>query len=235
MAQVTETRSTQNRLYRVLLADGSPMFRRGLTGLLAGARAGYNGHAELEVVGEARDAGEVLEEARRLRPDVVVLDAGLPGGFAQAADELLREAPEVSILALSSAGSMAEAARALGGGASGYVLKDAEPELLVAAIIAAAHGYAVSPRAIMHEIGRAGTSFNQQQQLDGLSPREFQVLRDLADGMTTKMLAGRMGISEKTVRNHIASMYAKLGLHDRSQLVRYAIQRGLCRPLEDPR
>ncbi|MBO0745458.1 MAG: response regulator transcription factor [Candidatus Dormibacteraeota bacterium] len=224
MAQVTESRPTQTRVYRVLLADGSPMFRRGLSGLL-------NGHAELEVVGEAGEAAEVLRAARRLRPDVVVLDAGIPGGCEEAAGELLEQAPEVAILTLSSTGSTAEAARALGGGASGYVLKEAEPELLAAAIIAAAHGYAVSPRPMMHEIGRAGTSFNQQQQVNGLSPREFQVLRDLADGMTTKMLAGRMGISEKTVRNHIASMYAKLGLHDRSQLVRYAIQRGLCRPL----
>lgn len=225
MAQVTESRPIQARLYRVLLADGSPRFRRGLSGLLSG-------HAELEVVGEAGDAMEVLRAARRLRPDVVVVDAGIPGGCEEASGELLRQAPDVSILTLTSTASAAEAARALGAGASGYVLKEAEPELLVAAIIAAAHGYAVSPRPIMCEIGRARSSLEHQQQVDGLSPREFQVLRDLADGMTTKMLAGRMGISEKTVRNHIASMYAKLGLHDRSQLVRYAIQRGLCRPLD---
>ena len=225
MAQVTGIRPTHARPYRVLLADRSPMFRRGLTGLL-------NGHAELEVVGEAGNATEALRAARRLRPDVIVVDAGIPGGSEEAADELRRQAPDVSVLTLSSTGSTAEAARALGGGASGYVLKEAEPELLVAAIIAAAHGYAISPRPIMHEIGRAGTSLGQRQQVNGLSPREFQVLRDLADGMTTRMLAGRMGISEKTVRNHIASMYAKLGLHDRSQLVRYAIQRGICRPLD---
>lgn len=227
MAQVTESRPAQARVYRVLLADGSPMFRRGLTGLL-------NGHPELEVVGVAGDATEALRAARRLRPDVVVVDAGIPGGSQEAACELLQAAPDLSILTLSSTGSTAEAARALDGAGSGYVLKEAEPELLVAAIIAAAHGYAVSPRPIMNAIGRAGSSLTHQQQVDGLSPREFQVLLDLADGMTTKMLAGRMGISEKTVRNHIASLYAKLGLHDRSQLVRYAIQRGLCGPIDSP-
>jgi len=226
MAEVTGSRAEQTRLYRVLVADGSPVFRRGLTGLL-------NAHPELEVVGEASDAAGMLQDARDLRPDVIVVDVAIPGGSDQAAGELLRQAPGVSILALSSAGAMVEATRALGDGTSGYVLKEAEPELLVAAIIAAAHGYSVSPRPIMHELGRAGTPLNHHhQQLDGLSPREFEVLRDLADGMTTKMLAARLGISEKTVRNHIASMYAKLGLHDRSQLVRYAIQKGLSRPLD---
>jgi DNA-binding NarL/FixJ family response regulator len=219
-------RPTQTRMYRVLVADGSPMFRRGLTGLL-------NTHPEMEVVGEASDAGELLQGARELSPDVVVVDAAIPGGSEEAAGELLSQVPGVSILTLSATGSMVEATRALGGGTSGYVLKEAEPELLVAAIIAAAHGYAVSPRPIMHEMGRAGNPLSHHHQLlDGLSPREFEVLRDLADGMTTKMLANRLGISEKTVRNHIASMYAKLGLHDRSQLVRYAIQKGLSRPLE---
>ncbi len=202
------------------------MFRRGLTGLL-------NNHPEVEVVGEASDAAGLLQGARERRPDVAVVDAAIPGGSEEAASELRRQAPGTSILTLSSTGSMMEATRALGGGTSGYVLKEAEPELLVAAIIAAAHGYAVSPRLIMHEIGRAGNPLGHHHQLlDGLSPREFQVLRDLADGMTTKLLADRLGISEKTVRNHIASMYAKLGLHDRSQLVRYAIQKGLSRPLE---
>ena len=226
MAEGRGARPAQTRLYRVLIADGSPMFRRGLTGLL-------NGHPELDVVGEASDAGELRESARELHPDVVVVDAAIPGGTEEAAGELMREAPGVSILMLSATGSMVEATRALGGGTSGYVLKEAEPELLVAAIIAAAHGYAVSPRPIMHEMGRAGNPLGHHYQLlDGLSPREFEVLRDLADGMTTKMLANRLGISEKTVRNHIASMYAKLGLHDRSQLVRYAIQKGLAHPLQ---
>ncbi|MGH7911739.1 MAG: response regulator transcription factor, partial [Candidatus Dormibacteraceae bacterium] len=208
------------------LADGSAMFRRGLTGLL-------DGHPEVVVVGEATDAPQAVELARRLRPAVVVIDAEIPGGSEAAVDELGRQVPGVAILMLSSSGSMVEATRALSAGTSGYVLKQAEPELLVAAIIAAAHGYAVSPRPIMREIGRAGNPLNQHHLLlDGLSPREFEVLRDLAEGMTTKMLAKRLGISEKTVRNHVASMYAKLGLHDRSQLVRYAIQKGLTRPLE---
>lgn len=227
MAQATtESRPARTRVYRVLVADGSAMFRRGLTGLLAG-------HAELEVVGEAANATEALEMARTLRPDVAVVDSAIPGGCDSTGADLLREVPGASVLTLSASGSMMEATRALGGGTSGYVLKDAEPELLVAAIIAAAHGYAVSPRPIMYEMGRVGNPLNPHHQLlDGLSPREFEVLRDLADGMTTKMLANQLGISEKTVRNHIASMYSKLGLHDRSQLVRYAIQKGLSRPLE---
>jgi DNA-binding NarL/FixJ family response regulator len=215
--------------YRVLVADGSAMFRRGLSGLL-------DGHPDLEVVGEATDYADLIEQVTRLRPAVAVVDAALPGGGDAACCELLRRFPGICILMLSASGSMVEATRSLGSGSSGYVLKDAEPELLMAAIVAAANGYAISPRPIMREIGLAGNPLEQHHLvLDGLSPREFEVLRDLAAGMTTKMLAHQLGISEKTVRNHIASMYAKLGLHDRPQLVRYAIQKGLAGPAtEDP-
>ncbi len=195
------------------------MVRRALAGLLSG-------HEALEVVGQAADAVELLGSARELRPDVVVVDAQIPGRFEEVSEELLRELPGVSILTLNSSASMFDLSRALGSGASGYVLKEAEPEVLVAAIIAAAHGYAVSPRSVMQDIGRAWEP-TPHQLPNGLSPREFDVLRHLADGLTTKALANRLDISEKTVRNHIASMYEKLGLHDRPQLVRYAIRRGL--------
>ncbi len=216
----------QRRRYRVLVADGSAMFRRGLTGLLSR-------HAELEVVGEAANARELLMAARRLHPEVVVVDEGLPGGCEEVSDEPLRQVAGVSILTLSSALSVLDAARALYDGAGGFILKEAEPELLAAAIIAAAHGYVVAPRPIMQETCRLGNPLTRPRPLvDGLSPREFEVLRGLAEGMTTKVLANGLKISQKTVRNHIASMYAKLGLCDRSQLVRYALQRGLCRPIE---
>jgi DNA-binding NarL/FixJ family response regulator len=197
------------------------MFRRGLAGLL-------RRHAELEVVGEAANASELLEVASRLRPAVVVLEAGIPGGYEEVSDELLRQVVGVSVLTLGSTLSVFHATRALFGGTSGYVLKEAEPELLAAAIVAAAHGYVVSPRAVMQETCRGRSPLTHLHHLlDGLSPREFEVLRDLATGMTTKALANRLKISEKTVRNHIASMYAKLGVHDRAQLLRYAIQKGL--------
>jgi DNA-binding NarL/FixJ family response regulator len=218
--------SRPKRLYRVLVAHGSAIFLLGLTGVLSR-------RAELEVVGEAADAGELVDTACQLRPDVVVFDAGFLGGSDEVSGELLRRLPGVAILTLSSTGSLLEATRALYAGCSGYVLEDADPELLVAAIIVAAHGYAVAPHVLMVEIARASNPLaHPQQLLGGLSPREFEVLRDLADGMTTEALAGRFGISEKTVRNHIASMYAKLGLRDRSQLVRYAIEKGLGRPLK---
>ncbi|MFZ0216046.1 MAG: response regulator transcription factor [Candidatus Dormiibacterota bacterium] len=223
---MTPSADPQNPIYRILVADASAMFRRGLTGLL-------DGHPQLQVVAEATSAQETLELAQAHRPDVAVIDVAVPGAVAEATSTLLRELPGVSILMLSSTGSMVEASRALAGGTSGYVLKQAEPEVLVAAIIAAAHGYAVTPRPVMREMGRAGNPLTPRNQLiDGLSAREFEILSDLAEGMTTKMLASRLHISEKTVRNHIASMYGKLGLHDRSQLVRYAISKGLSPPLE---
>lgn len=218
-------RPTAVRPCRVLVADGSVTFRRALIELL-------NRPAELEVVGETATAGQLLEAARRLRPTVVLVDENIPGGCEEVSGELLRQVAGVSILRLSSTMSVLQAARVLCGGTSGYVLKDAEPELLVAAIIAAAHGYVVSPRPIMQETCVIGNPLTHLHHLlDGLSLREFEVLRNLGEGLTTKVLARRLKISEKTVRNHIASMYAKLGLSDRSQLVRYAIQKGLARPV----
>lgn len=211
------------RRYRVLVAEGSTMFRRGLIGLLSGC-------VNLEVVGEAADAGELLEAACRLQPEVVVLDARILGACEGVSSEVLRRAAGVSILMLGSAASVLDTTRSLSGGSSGYVLKESEPEVLVAAIVAVAHGYAVSPRLTMQDIGRASDAAHRMP--GGLSHREFEVLRDLAGGMTTKALAGRLEISEKTVRNHIASMYAKLGLQGRPQLVRYAIRQGLSRPPE---
>lgn len=219
MARGAATPRTRSRPHRVLVAEGSVMLRRALASLLSGQEA-------LEVVGQVADARELLESARRLRPDVLLVDVQIPGQYEEVSRELLREVPGVSILTLNSSASMFDMSGALVGGTSGFVLKEAEPELLVAAIIAAAHGYAVSPRSVMQDVGRAWAT-SPQQLPNGLSPREFDVLRHLADGLTTKALANRLEISEKTVRNHIASMYEKLGLHDRPQLVRYAIRRGL--------
>jgi DNA-binding NarL/FixJ family response regulator len=213
----------RSRRYRVLVAECSTMFRRGLVGLLSGC-------GNLEVVGEAADAAQLLEAACRLQPEVVVLDARILGGSDGLSREVLRQVPGVSILTLGSTASVLDTTRSLTGGSSGYVLKESEPELLVAAIVAAAHGYAVSPRLAMREIGRASDTAHRTP--DGLSHREFEVLRDLAGGMTTKALAGHLEISEKTVRNHIASMYGKLGVQGRPQLVRYAIRQGLSRPPE---
>lgn len=224
-AHAVATPATRNGQYRVLVADGSAMFRRGLAGLLSG-------HARLEVVGEAADAAELLAAACRLQPQVVVVDAQIPGGSEGVSSALLDQVAGVSILALSSTASTLDATRALSGGASAYVLKEAEPELLVAAIIAAAHGYAVSPRPIMQDIGRAWWDPSHEL-LDGLSHREVEVLGRLAGGMTTREVADHLEISEKTVRNHIASMYTKLGVHGRAQLVRYAMRKGLCGPVTD--
>jgi two-component system, NarL family, response regulator NreC len=217
------------RPYRVLVCHGSAILRRGLIEVLVGP-------AELEVVGDVADARELLEAACRLHPDVVVADIGILGEREGLSGELLRLVPGVAILTLSSTGSLLEATHALCDGTSGYMLDEEEPEFLVAAVVVAAHGYAVVPRWIMRVIGRVGNR-PAHQLLYGLSPREFEVLCHLADGMTTTMLAGRIGISEKTVRNHIANMYAKLGLRGRPQLVRYAIEKGLARtptPTQDP-
>lgn len=218
------TPATWDRQYRVLVADGSAMFRRGLVGLLSA-------HDQLEVVGEAADAGELLGAARRFQPEVVVVDAQIPGGSEGVAGELSRHVVGVSILTLSSSPYALNATRPLSPGTTGLVLKDAEPELLVAAIMAAAHGYAVWPRSIMQDIGSTWWDPSHEP-FDGLSHREFEVLCLLTGGMTTKVLASHLAISEKTVRNHIASMYAKLGLNGRPQLVRYAIRKGLSGPPE---
>ncbi len=204
---------------RVLLVDDHAVVRQGLRMFLAL-------DPDLEIVGEARNGREALEQAERLRPDVVLMDLLMPEMDGITAIRHLRERrPEIEIVALTSVLEDASVVGAVRAGAIGYLLKDTQAEDLCRAIHAAAAGQVqLSPEAaarLMREIR------TPRSPLDDLSEREREVLGLLARGLSNRELAERLCITEKTVKSHVSSLMAKLGVSSRTQAALCAWQAGL--------
>src|SRR5689334_2516298 len=204
---------------RIILADDHHLFRQGLRGLLEKA-----GH---EVVGEAPDGRAALALAQTLQPDIAVLDLSMPllNGL-DAAAEIKRIAPNTKTILLTMYTDREYVLRALHAGARGYVLKTQAAEDLVRAIreIYTGEVYlspAVAVSVVDAYLGRANASE------DPLTPRERQILQLVAEGKTTKAIAGLLGISFKTAESHRNRAMQKLDIHDVAGLTRYAIRRGL--------
>lgn len=180
---------------------------------------------ELQVVGEACDGLEALEQAHLLQPDVVVMDLLMPrlDGIA-AIGRLRQELPEVEVVALTSVLDDASVVGAVRAGAMGYLLKDARAEELCAAIRAAAAGQVqLSPQAaerLMREV-------RSPQPPERLTERETEVLQRLARGESNREIASSLSIAEKTVKTHVSNLLAKLGLSSRTQAALYAVQHKL--------
>lgn len=180
---------------------------------------------ELQVVGEACDGLEALEQAHALQPDVVVMDLLMPrlDGIAAIA-RLRQELPEVEVVALTSVLDDASVVGAVRAGAMGYLLKDARAEELCRAIRAAAAGQVqLSPQAaerLMREV-------RSPQPPERLTERETEVLQRLARGESNREIAGSLSIAEKTVKTHVSHLLAKLGLSSRTQAALYAVQHKL--------
>jgi DNA-binding NarL/FixJ family response regulator len=208
---------------RVLLADDHPIVRGGLKALIAG-------QPDMEVVAEAADGYAAVRQAVDLRPDVAVVDLSMPGlSGANATEQILRAAPEVRVLALTAHQDRGYLQLVLKAGAAGYVLKQAAGEDLVRAIRAVAAGQtyldpAVAGQLVAGLVGRpeagpVGTGAD-------LSDREMEVLRLIAQGHALKQIAAALDVSARTVETYRARALEKLGLRNRSDIVRYAIQRG---------
>ncbi|MBO0654395.1 response regulator transcription factor [Streptomyces triculaminicus] len=211
---------------RVLIADDQPLVRRGLALILAPDPA-------FEVVGEAGDGAEAVVLAHRLRPDVVVMDIRMPvlDGVA-ATGQLARELPGCRVLALSTFDMDEYVVAALRAGAYGFLPKDISPEELVAAVRVVHTGEAaVAPRLLTRLIStyvRTPDRPRPPVALSGdLTPREQEVWRLMATGLDNAEVAGEMDISVSTVKNHITSVFAKLGVRDRAQAVIAAYETGL--------
>lgn len=199
---------------RVLLVEDHPVFRRGLA-------AALEEELDLRVVAEAGDGATALELARELRPDVAVVDLQLPGSSGiEVVGELLALDPPVPALVLSAYHHEAYAKAAVEAGAHGYLLKD-EP---AAVIVEAVRGAAAGRRGWL---SREVVAELQQAWLDPLTPKETEVVRCLAHGRSVAEIAGDLGISVRTVRNHLANVYAKLDLHGQSEVVAWAWKSGL--------
>ena len=202
--------STSGAPTRVLVADDHPVWRRGVRDLLAA-------EPDLDVVAEARDGTEALALARRLAPDVAVLDMEMPGMTGvEVARALRADGLPVRVLALSSYDEDAYVTGLLAEGAAGYLTKDQPPELVVEAVRAVARGegrWFVSPASAADPAA-------------GLSEREREVLTLLAGGRKNAEIAGTLFVSENTVRSHLTAVYAKLGVDGDREAVAWAWRTG---------
>ena len=208
----------------ILLADDHRIVRQGLRALLAG-------EADFEVVGEADDGREALELVKRLSPDVLVLDLMMPGlNGLEVARQLPRQSPGVRVVVLSMYDDEGFVLEALANGVSGYVLKDSNSSDFVHAVreVAAGRRYLSPPlsdRAI--EAYQQRAKVGTMDKHETLTTREREVLQLSAEGHTNSEIAARLGISTRTAETHRSRLMHKLGLHTQSDLIRYAIRRGI--------
>ena len=213
---------------RLLLVDDHQVVRSGLRMLLAGEN-------DVEIVGEAGTARDALEAVRQLKPTVVLMDIGLPDlSGIDATRAIKRTNPEVAVVALTIHEDEEYFFKMLEAGAGGYVPKRAAPDELLTAIRAAANGevylYPSMAKLLVKDFLSQDRSSEAISTLDGLTNREQQVLRYLAEGTVNEEIANELVISIKTVARHRENIMQKLGLHSRSELVRYAIRKGIIKP-----
>jgi len=208
---------------RVLLADDHALVRAGIRALLEGLEG-------VAVVAEAGNGGEVLELARKHRPDVVLLDISMPGiGGLEASAQLKQELPEVRVVMLSMHANEEYVLQALRAGAVGYMLKDSATAELELALQAVMQGETylsppISKQVVEGYVQRVGA---EQPATDHLTPRQRQVLQLIAEGLSTKEIAYRLELSVKTVETHRAQLMERLQIRDIAGLVKYAIRNGL--------
>jgi DNA-binding NarL/FixJ family response regulator len=215
----------------VLIADDQALVRVGLSKIL-------ESEPDLEVTGEAGDGEDAVAAARRLRPDVVLMDIRMPvlDGI-EATRRIVAGQPGTRVLILTTFGLDGYVFDALRAGASGFMLKDAPPEEIVAAIRIVARGEALlAPavtRAVVEEFARqapASAPATPPAAVGELTPREREVLDLLARGLSNPEICERLVISEATAKTHVARILQKLGLRDRVQAVIYAYESGLVAP-----
>jgi DNA-binding NarL/FixJ family response regulator len=207
---------------RILIADDHGIVRSGVKLLL-------DRQPDMEVVAEADDGVDALEQAVRLKPDVAVLDVSMPRMTGlQATHEIKRQSPQTQILILSMHDDERYLFEALRAGASGYVLKRAADKDLVDAIRAASRGEPFLTSAAQQTLIR--DFLERDEQPTELTPREQEVVKLIAEAHTNKEIAEILHLSEKTVESHRGRVLQKLGMRDRVELVRYAIRRGLVEP-----
>ena len=207
---------------RVLIADDQTLFRAGLGRLL-------NEDSRVEVVGQALDGADAVKQALKLKPDVVLMDLKMPGmDGIEATRQITEGDPTIKVLILTTFETDSNVIQALKAGASGYVLKDSSPDAIASSVVAVMSGERVMAGAVANRVLQMLTGATTPKEFyDGLTNREIEILKLLANGMANKQIAYRLKISEKTVRNHVSNTYEKLGIYDRAQAVLYAVRKGL--------
>ena len=204
-------------MIRVLVAEDHAVVRSGLERLLATT-------SEIDVVGAAADGAEAVALAAEVAPDVVLMDLSMPNmDGIEATRRILGENDAIQVVVLTSISDREKIEAALDAGAIGYLLKDAEPDEVIRGIRAAARGESpIAPKAARTLLTARG-----QRPESRLSERELEVLRCVAEGLPNKLIARRLGISEKTVKAHLTRVYQQIGVTDRTQAALWARDRSL--------
>lgn len=209
---------------RLLIAEDHVLVRAGICALLVNV-------SWIEVVAEADNGIEALHLVQQLMPDIVLLDIAMPQlGGLEVTERIRSDFPDISVIILSMHNNEEYVLRALQKGASGYLLKDASPTELEKAIRSVRDGQtylsqSISKIVIQNYLHLAGT--NNQPEDPSLTPRQLDVLRLIAHGLTTKQIAATLKISVKSVETHRTMMMNKLDIHNVAGLVRYAVHKGL--------
>lgn len=216
---------------RILLTDDHTLFRHGIRTLLAV-------EPDLEIIGEAANGSDAVAIARQLRPDVVLMDIGMPGiSSFEAAREIRRDRPETRVMFLSMYDDEDYLAECVSMGAHGYLLKDSPADQLVTAIREVNRGgNFLSPRLLtrlVDDFRQLGNNPTRAPRFGTLTRREREILKLLAEGRSVKEIASEFNLSVKTVEAHKFNLMRKLGIHNKAQLVQYAIQKKVIR-LQEP-
>jgi DNA-binding NarL/FixJ family response regulator len=207
----------------LVVVDDHMVFREGLRALLSRVE-------DIEIVGEAATTQDAIEVTEAVRPDVVLMDLNLPGdGGEVATTTIIAAHPEIAVLVLTMHGDDAHLRHALNAGARGYLLKDAEPDAIIRAIVAVNEGQAIFDRGIAPRVIAATGTPPVDRQFPVLTDREYEILDRLARGLRNDAISARMGISIKTVQNNVSTILLKLGAADRAQAVALARDAGMGR------
>ncbi len=210
---------------RVMLCDDHTILREGIRLLL-------NSQPDIEVVAEAVDGREAVDKARTAKPDVILMDIAMPllNGL-EATKQIRRDNPNARVLVLTMYESDEYVSQMLEAGAAGYVLKKVAGSELVYALRAVYQGeaflYPSITKRLVEDYLRRVESGQERDTFDGLTDREREVLQLIAEGHTNKEIADLLNLSVRTVQNHRAHIMEKLGMHDRGELIKYAIQKGI--------
>lgn len=211
----------ENSVIKVLLVDDHPVVLQGLKAML-------DAEPDFRVVGEARNGRDAIKMVGEVDPDVVLMDIRMEGlGGLEATREIKRQYPDIAVIVLTVYDSDIYVIEAIRAGASGYLVKDSSPELLVGAVKSAVQGGVLLSNELLQKAFHGVLDNAGGQGLGTLTARELEILNLLAEGSTNKVIADKLHLAEITIKKHVQSIMRKMGVSDRTQAAVLAVHLGL--------